>query len=162
MLQGSKAHSTSNEGRTARRPQVLTDQFVGWNSRTFPATARAPQAVRPTRCCDERETRVAAYGSQAQTTKFIAVLGMSASDRRSVPKAAVSNRSMAAPYSITSSARSRNNSEIVRPSALAVVRLRTSSNFVGCSIGISPGFVPRRILSTNSAARRNRSGKFGP
>jgi hypothetical protein len=45
---------------------------------------------------------------------------------------------------------------------LAVVRLRTSSNLVGCSIGISPGFVPRRILSTNSAARRNRSGKLGP
>src|SRR5262249_26895383 len=71
MLQGWKAHSTSNEGRTARRPQVLTDQFVGWNSRTFPATARAPQAVRPPRCCDKRATRVAAYGSQAQTTTFV-------------------------------------------------------------------------------------------
>ena len=33
-------------------------------------------------------------------------------------------------------------------SALAVVRLMTSSNFVGCSTGISPGFVPRKILST--------------
>ena len=71
MLEEWKAHSTSNEGRTARRPQVLTDQFVGWNSRTFPATALAPQAVRPPRCCDKRETRVAAYGSQAQTTRFV-------------------------------------------------------------------------------------------
>src|SRR5262249_41851940 len=39
-------------------------------------------------------------------------------------------------------------SGIVRSSALAVVRLMTRSNLVGCSTGISPGFVPRRILST--------------
>jgi hypothetical protein len=32
----------------------------------------------------------------------------------------------------------------------------TKSNLVGCSTGMSPGFVPRRILSTNSAVRRNR------
>ena len=36
----------------------------------------------------------------------------------------------------------------VRPRALAVLRLMTSSNFVGCSIGRSPGFAPLRILST--------------
>jgi hypothetical protein len=70
-------------------------------------------------------------------------------------QAAVSNRSKTARYSITSSARSRNESGIVRPSALAVVRLTTISNLDGCSTGMSPGFVPRRILSTNSAARRN-------
>jgi hypothetical protein len=51
-------------------------------------------------------------------------------------------------YSITSSARSRNDSGIVRPSALAVVKLITRSNLVGCSIGMSPSFAPRRILST--------------
>jgi hypothetical protein len=32
---------------------------------------------------------------------------------------------------------------------LAVVRLMMSSNLVGCSTGISAGFAPRRILSTN-------------
>jgi hypothetical protein len=47
-------------------------------------------------------------------------------------------------YSITSSARSRNDPGIVRQSALAVVRFTTSSNFVGCSTGISSGFVPRK------------------
>jgi hypothetical protein len=31
-------------------------------------------------------------------------------------------------------------------------------NLVGCSTGISPGFAPRKILSTSSAVRRNRSG----
>jgi hypothetical protein len=37
-------------------------------------------------------------------------------------------------YSITSSARSRNASGIARPSPLAVVRLMTISNLVGCWI----------------------------
>src|SRR5262245_33018814 len=68
----------------------------------------------------------------------------------------------ASDHSMTSSARSRNDSGIVRPSACAVVRLMTRSNFVGCSTGRSAGFAPRRILSTYSAARRNRSEKFTP
>jgi len=33
---------------------------------------------------------------------------------------------------------------------------------LGCSTGISVGFVPRKILSTISAARRDISGKSGP
>ena len=51
-------------------------------------------------------------------------------------------------YSITSSACSRADSGIVRPSALAVFRLIANSNTVGCSIGSSPGFAPRRIRAT--------------
>jgi len=35
-----------------------------------------------------------------------------------------------------------------RPSALAVIRLMTRSNLVGCSTGKSAGFAPRKILST--------------
>jgi hypothetical protein len=54
------------------------------------------------------------------------------------------------------------DSGIVKPSALAVLRLTTSLNVVGCSTGISAGLVPRRILSSNSAARRNRAGTFSP
>jgi hypothetical protein len=57
-------------------------------------------------------------------------------------------------HSITSSARASSLSGIVRPSALAVVRLMTVLNFVACSIGISAGLPPLRILSTNTAARR--------
>src|SRR5262245_3866757 len=52
-----------------------------------------------------------------------------------------------ADHSITSSARASRGGGTVRPSALAVVRLMTRSNLVGCSTGISPGFVPRKILS---------------
>jgi hypothetical protein len=48
----------------------------------------------------------------------------------------------------------RSLSGIVRPSALAVLRLITSSNVVGCSIGKSLGFAPSKILSTYEAERR--------
>ena len=65
-------------------------------------------------------------------------------------------------YSITSSARASNVGGTDKPSALAVVRLMTRSNLVGCATGRSEGFAPRRILSTYSAARRNWSGKFAP
>src|SRR5262249_5368430 len=63
-------------------------------------------------------------------------------------RAAEHREELAPLHSITSSARSRNDSGIVIPSALAVLRLMTSSNLVGCSTGMSPGFVPRKILST--------------
>jgi hypothetical protein len=46
----------------------------------------------------------------------------------------------------TSSAIASSVGGIVRTSALAVVRLMMRSNLVGCSTGMSPGFVPRRNL----------------
>jgi hypothetical protein len=57
-------------------------------------------------------------------------------------------------HSITSSARLSSDGGTSRPSALAVLRLITSSNFVGRSIGRSPGLAPLRILSTKTADRR--------
>src|SRR5262249_4942764 len=51
---------------------------------------------------------------------------------------AAEQRNEGAPFhSITWSARASNIGGMVRPSALAVVRLMTRSNFVGCSTGIS-------------------------
>jgi len=50
-------------------------------------------------------------------------------------------------YWITWSARSSSDCGIVRPSALAVLRLMTSSNLVGRSMGKSPGLAPFRIRS---------------
>src|SRR5215510_6976310 len=63
---------------------------------------------------------------------------------------------------ITSSARTRMDCGIVRPSAFAVFRLMTSSNLVGCSTGRSAGFAPFRILSTKIAARRQMSLMSAP
>jgi hypothetical protein len=58
------------------------------------------------------------------------------------------HRSKILAYSITSSAVASSVWGIVRPSALAVLRLITSSNLVGCSIGRSAGLAPFMILST--------------
>src|SRR5262245_24408615 len=55
-------------------------------------------------------------------------------------------------YWMTSSARASSDGGMVRPSALAVLRLMTSSNLVGCSTGRSAGLAPLRILSTKMAA----------
>src|SRR5258707_7637759 len=51
-------------------------------------------------------------------------------------------------YSITSTACASSVGGTVRPSAFAVLRLMTRSNFVGSSTGRSDGFAPLRILST--------------
>src|SRR4051794_33357417 len=74
-------------------------------------------------------------------------------DRRDGPKQGLKHHHL---YSITSSARASSIGGTSRPSALAVIRLMTRSNLVGCSTGVSLGLAPRRILSTKSAERRNR------
>src|SRR5262249_38733531 len=57
-------------------------------------------------------------------------------------------------HSITSSVRASSDMGGSSPSALAVLRLMTSSNLVACWTGRSPGFSPLRIRSTYDAARR--------
>ena len=51
-------------------------------------------------------------------------------------------------HSITSSARAKRVGGIVSPSALAVIRLMTSSTLVLCWIGRSAGLAPLRIFPT--------------
>jgi hypothetical protein len=55
-------------------------------------------------------------------------------------RAADEEKQLAPPHSMTSSARARIDCGTVRPSAVAVLRLTTSSNLVGCSTGRSAGF----------------------
>ena len=57
-------------------------------------------------------------------------------------------KEFAAPHSITSSARASSDGGTERPSALAVLRLITSSYLVGACTGRSPGFSPLRTRST--------------
>ena len=52
------------------------------------------------------------------------------------------------PYSITSSARASSDGGTVMARVLAVLRLTTNSNFVGCCTGRLAGFSPLRIRST--------------
>src|SRR5262249_46155105 len=69
-------------------------------------------------------------------------------------RAAKQRDERAAFHSITSSARSRKASGIVRPSAFAVLRFTTRSNLVGWITGRSPGFSPLRIRPTYTPACR--------
>jgi hypothetical protein len=71
----------------------------------------------------------------------------------SSPQSKIQNRKSKI-YFMTLSARYSTDCGIVRPICFAVLRLMTSSNFVGCSTGISAGLVPLRILSTINATRR--------
>ena len=54
----------------------------------------------------------------------------------------------ASAYWTTSVAWKRTVGGMVSPRALAVLRLMTNSNFVGCSMGRSAGLAPCRSLST--------------
>ena len=63
---------------------------------------------------------------------------------------------------ITRFARAKTSGGIVRLRALAVFKLISNSNFVGCSTGMSAGFVPFRILSTIHATRLEASTWSGP
>src|SRR5262245_46709701 len=70
---------------------------------------------------------------------------------------------LAAPdHSITSSALASNVSGMVRPSPLAVLRLITSSNLVGCMTGRSAGFSPLRIRPAYRPIWRYTSGTLLP
>src|SRR5262249_47454083 len=63
-------------------------------------------------------------------------------------RAAEQRDELAAFHSITSSARASRLSGTVSPSALAVLRLITSSYLVGACTGRSAGFSPLRMRST--------------
>src|SRR5262249_22122992 len=77
-------------------------------------------------------------------------------------RAADERDELAASHSITSSARCRNGSGIVRPSVFAVLRLTTSSNLADSWTGRSAGLAPLRIRSTYDAARQYVSAKSTP
>src|SRR5262249_20011547 len=66
-------------------------------------------------------------------------------------RAAEQRNERAPPHSITSLARSRIDVGNTIPNLFAVLRLTTSSNFVGNSAGTSLGFAPRNTLATIGA-----------
>ena len=74
--------------------------------------------------------------------------------RQTRPRQKERKRSTPVHYSMTWSARSSSDGGIVRPSALAVLRLIVRSYRVGCSTGNSDAFAPRSSLSTWPAPRR--------
>src|SRR6516164_7412478 len=102
------------------------------------------------------------YAAQAGTDCSIALLLIDSYPR--CPLCAKSGHS-ALPegrYSITSSAIAITPGGIVRPSALAVLRLITSSNVVGCIIGRSAGLAPLRILPVYTPSCWYAAARLGP
>ena len=84
-----------------------------------------------------------------------ALLGACRERPRAMPPPAAEQRDeVAPPHSITSSARASSVGGTSRPSAVAVLRLSTSSYLVGPWTGSSAGFSPLRMRSTYSAAFR--------
>lgn len=65
-------------------------------------------------------------------------------------------------HRITLSALARTLGGILRSICFAVFTFTINSNLVGCSTGMSAGFVPFKILFTKTAARRYSSSTFGP
>jgi len=65
-------------------------------------------------------------------------------------------------YSITSSAMASRPGGNINPSAVAVLRLITNSNFVGCWTDKSSGLVPLRILPAKIPIWRYPSGTLFP
>jgi len=93
---------------------------------------------RARRCPTIKETPVAAVFSY----RFRWGFGRSCSASAAEPSAVVAGGGGGAAHSMTSSARARIEGGIVRPSALAVLRLTTSSKMVGCWTGRSAGLAP--------------------
>jgi hypothetical protein len=143
---GTRLASSSSSTRCAMlAPQ---SQAIQTTSPSTPAS-RSPQ--RP--CSVKKASR--SVGQQSHGRERLA--------RRRRPRGPARRLARRRPaYSMTWSARASRDGGIVRPRALAVLRLIASSNLVGCSTGMSAGFTPRRILSTKSAVRRYRSRKLGP
>ena len=100
-------------------------------------------------CCNARlPLGVSRNSNQYANAPHALALLRACRERPSSHRAAEQRDEVAPFHSITSSASANNLSGIVRPSALAVFRLMTSSNLVGCITGRSIGFSPLRIRPT--------------
>jgi len=110
------------------------------------------RSTRPCRCLSRsRSTREDALNRSMAVTQSGRRRAADEHDER----AAVS-------HSMTSSARASNVGGISRPSALAVLRLRTNSIFTACSTGRSVGLTPRRILPVEMPTRWYASARLLP
>src|SRR5262249_14024079 len=94
-----------------------------------------------------RERRRRTRQKDANTRHSVGLL-RSRHDRPRGRRAAEQRDELAALHSITSSAVESSIGGTVRPSALAVLRLMTSSYLVGACTGRSAGFLPLRTRST--------------
>lgn len=98
------------------------------------------------------DTLIARGASHAVIGKLLAEVGIARADGSPLPLGTISG----------ALSRARERAAAAGSSALAVLRLMTSSNLVGYSIGRSPGFSPLNILLILIEARRHMSIWFSP
>ena len=133
---------------------------------TFQVASQFLQMVRgrhreiayPARCVDRFELALGTTGDPLKLAnnlifeqRLCPLVAKGSNHRRIIPHTGTRSKTQTHDlprYSMTSSARPRSDSGIVRPSAFAVLRLTISSNFIGCWTGKSAGLAPFRILST--------------
>ena len=155
------SRAASSRSACARSPTARSGQSL------CATTYRAGHITGARSPCSTRAPERAKYGGRGTTGAFGRRLCFGASGGNSslaVRSESDSDRigALCAFYSITSLARVSSIGGTSRPSARAVIRFTTRSNLVGCSTGMSPDLAPRRILSTNSAARCQSFGKLAP
>src|SRR5262249_52903500 len=162
---GDHSHLTSNEISHERRQPIqssLRPAIIDRDVLTLDVTGLVQAAAETGHPGSERLRRLSTQESDHRHRRLLCAHHERPRSRRAAEQGDELAPLHLRGHSITSSARASTFDGTVIPSALAVVRLITSSNLVGCSTGMSPGFVPRRILSTKSAVRRNRAGKLAP
>ena len=108
----------------------------------------AELAARPTEAYLPRFRALALFGRRPAERVVRSSLPASENLHSSRPEQVQQMREQSCGYSITSSARASSEAGRSRPSALAVLRLMTSSYLEACSTGRSAGLAPLRILST--------------
>src|SRR5262245_13428067 len=123
---------------------VCTAADVRRKDEARPVVAAAPASLRNARRGNRVHMRDLLYGLNLECPR---IASTDLDDLTCKTPLAMAASGLAA-QRITSVAWKRRIGEIVRPSASAALRLITSSNVVGCSIGRSAGLAPLRILST--------------
>src|SRR5262249_55148563 len=103
---------------------------------------RVTERAHPIAQAFERRPRL--IGENADAPNPVALL-RTRRERPGRRRAAEQRDELATCHSITSAARASSLSGTSRPSALAVLRLNTSSNLVVCMTGRSAGFSPLRM-----------------
>src|SRR5262249_49133299 len=134
------AHESRQDFVTARRISVLEFEVDAFD---IAVLAQASDE----RCENRRGSRRGGVISEIPDPIHFPSLLRPQPERRS-EELSHGSREGATVHSITRSARSSTDGGMVRPRAFAVLRLITSSYFVGCSTGRSAGLAPLRILST--------------
>jgi hypothetical protein len=128
---------------TIRNIRPLRAQRLSRRTRSVQPASGQSRQFHPVRGMSGYPPLATEWRTRLQTATTVERATPRVSDRRCLQRDQVRPR-----YSITSSASASSVGGMSSPSALAVLRLMTSWNLVGCMTGRSPGFSPLRMRPT--------------